>query len=294
MGNGLKLVSVGIPTYNRREGLLTSVKSVLAQSYPNIELIIGDNCSPDYDTDFINSIKSLDPRIKYIRNERNLGPVGNFALLKSAANGDYFMWLADDDWLDTDYVRKCVEFLDRYPEYVMVNSSVNYYKNSAFYFKVKPTRLEQDSPKERIINYYSTVADNAVYYGLIRREVARVINLKNVIGSDWLFVANIAYLGKISGIDEVCLHRDYTWNNNSIHKIAEQTGLSAFDREFPYVSIALSARNEILREPIFSDLHDSERHLLAWKVFNIIRKRRRISFLTILRAVVIRKLKGNG
>ncbi|MGB9603328.1 MAG: glycosyltransferase family 2 protein [Limisphaerales bacterium] len=288
MGDKHKLVSIGIPTYNRREGLLKSINSVLAQSYPNFELIIGDNCSPDYDTAFINKIKNLDPRIKFIRNEKNLGPVGNFSLLKTVASGDYFMWLADDDWIGPDYIDKCVEFLDKNPDYVLVNGSTIYYKNSAFYCYVKPLRLEHNSPKNRIINYYRTVADNAVYYGLIRREALKPINLKNVMGSDWIFVGNLAYIGKIGGIDDIHLHRDYTWNSESIKKIAEYSGLNSFDTKFPYVSIALSAKNEVLNESIFTGLSDYERRLLAWKVFLTIRKRCRINLFTLLRAFIAR------
>lgn len=292
MGVNPKLVSVGIPTYNRKEGLLKSINSVLAQSYPHIELIIGDNCSPDYDEEFINRIKGLDPRIKYIRHEKNLGPVGNFAFLKCAANGDYFMWLADDDWIDANFIEKCVEFLDRNPEYALVNGSVNYYKNSSFFCTVKPTRLEQGSPQERIINYYRTVADNAVYYGLMRRNIAQTINLKNVIGSDWLFVAGIAYLGKIGGIDDIHIHRDYTWDSNSINRIADQGGLNTFDRKFPYVSLALSAKNEILSEPIFSNLTNYQRRCLARQTFWTVCKRRRIKLKTIFHALLWRIFVG--
>lgn len=280
----MKLVSIGIPTFNRKDGLLKSITSVLSQTYSNLEVIIGDNCSVEYDIDFIESIKKLDHRIKYQRHNKNLGPVGNFEFLKSVATGDYFMWLADDDWLDKDYISRCVEFLENNDDYILVNTNVHYYKNSAFYYSAKPVILNENSAEKRVFEYYRKVSENAVYYGLMKRKAAAMVKLKNVLGSDWLFVANIVYMGKVGGIMDVSLHRDYTWNSESIDKVVNQYGLSEFDKKYPYISIAINAKNEILKDTLYDNLSHIHRRNFAWKVFWIICKRRRIKFINLAKA----------
>ena len=69
------------------------------------------------------------PRARYVRHEANLGPGPNFQAGLDQATGDYFMWLADDDWLDDDYVERCVEALTSDAHAVLANGDAVYYGN---------------------------------------------------------------------------------------------------------------------------------------------------------------------
>ena len=66
-----ELVSIIMPSYNTEQYISDSIKSVLAQTYKNWELIIVDDCSTDNSIDVIKSFN--DPRIKILHNEKNLG-----------------------------------------------------------------------------------------------------------------------------------------------------------------------------------------------------------------------------
>ncbi len=106
------LVSVGIPTYNRPDGLRKTLECITGQSYRNLEIIISDNCSPGVDTEnIVREFQRNDPRIHYFRQEENRGAVKNFAFVLMKATGVYFMWATDDDEWDDDFIKSCVDLL---------------------------------------------------------------------------------------------------------------------------------------------------------------------------------------
>ena len=59
----------------------------------------------------LNELATTDPRVRVLRQNRNLGHAGNYQVVLEAAEGEYFMWLADDDWLDPGYVARCLAVL---------------------------------------------------------------------------------------------------------------------------------------------------------------------------------------
>ena len=56
-----RLVSVGIPTYNRLTGLRTAVESVLTQDYENVEIVISDNASNDGTLEYCQALEAAHP-----------------------------------------------------------------------------------------------------------------------------------------------------------------------------------------------------------------------------------------
>ena len=93
-----ELISVIIPTYNRMNTLPRSVGSVLQQTYKNFELIIIDDCSTDETKQYIDSLE--DTRIRYFRNEKNLGAAESRNVGAELASGNYLAFQdSDDEWL---------------------------------------------------------------------------------------------------------------------------------------------------------------------------------------------------
>jgi glycosyltransferase involved in cell wall biosynthesis len=92
------LVSVVIPTYNGENTVLRAIKSVLDQTYPNVEIIVVDDASEDRTVDVVNTIE--DHRIHLIRHSKNKnGATARNTGIK-AAKGEYIAFLDDDDeWL---------------------------------------------------------------------------------------------------------------------------------------------------------------------------------------------------
>lgn len=103
----LPLVTIGIPTFNRANSNLSfTINSAVNQDYPNIEIIVSDNCSIDNTEEIVKSFK--DKRIKYIKQTKNIGANNNYNACLNAAKGDYFLLLHDDDLIDGDFISTCL------------------------------------------------------------------------------------------------------------------------------------------------------------------------------------------
>lgn len=106
-----KQVSVIMPCYNDGKYIKESIASVLSQTYTNLELIIVNDGSTDKDTiDILQSI--CDPRIKIINSE-NVGPAEARNIGIKNSIGAYIMPVDSDDLIDSTYVSKCVDILEK-------------------------------------------------------------------------------------------------------------------------------------------------------------------------------------
>jgi glycosyltransferase involved in cell wall biosynthesis len=114
----LPLVSVGFPVYNGGSRFRKALDALIAQTYPNIEIIISDNCSTDGTGVVAESYCKRHSHIRYYRNTSNIGAPLNFQRTLDLARGEYFMWAADDDLWEPTFVAKIMEGLLADPEYV--------------------------------------------------------------------------------------------------------------------------------------------------------------------------------
>lgn len=102
------VVSILIPTYNRAAYLRKAIRSALSQTYSAIEVLVLDDASPD-DTSVIVAEFCSDARVKYIRHERNLGIAGNWRSGITAAQGEFFCILHDDDTFEASFVEQVLQ-----------------------------------------------------------------------------------------------------------------------------------------------------------------------------------------
>lgn len=104
----MKRFTVCIAVYNQMNYIETALKSVFNQDYKNIEVIIADDCSPDFDLKKVKGIieKYNVNNFKYeiIHNENNLGTVRNLNNAIDYATGDYILFFAGDDKLYNEHV----------------------------------------------------------------------------------------------------------------------------------------------------------------------------------------------
>lgn len=114
------LVSICIPTYNRAGMIGKAIESALGQTYRNIEVIVVDNASCD-NTDAVVA-EYVDKRLRYVKNERNLGLFGNFNRCIELAAGKYLHILHSDDYIDADFTARCVSFFQVHPTVVMTST----------------------------------------------------------------------------------------------------------------------------------------------------------------------------
>ena len=267
----MPLVSIGIPTYNRAKFLKRSIESTLNQDYENIEVIVSDNASTDETEDVCRFYCEQSSKLKYFRQPANMGATANFAKVLEMASGEFFMWLGDDDWIDNSYIRLCVHQLLLDLTLSLVSGAPRYYHNGLKAFDGKQFNLIYESWWRRVAVYYTKVADNGMFYGVMRTAQIKKINTINTMGGDRIMIAGLSAMGKIKINPEVQVHRELGGATVSYLQIAKSLGLPRIQSVLPITSIATSAWLDIVIKgsayqlrPVFARL------MLGTAVFSLI------------------------
>ncbi|TXK77950.1 glycosyltransferase family 2 protein [Paenibacillus sp. N3.4] len=131
-------VSVLITTFNRRRYLLEAINSFLHQDYPNIEIIVVDDCSNDGTKQMMIEMFESENRVIYMQNEINLGPGTNrLRAYSKYADGDYVIFFDDDDYLiDMNYISKAIQFHIKHPDVAFVGAGTFYEYKKNNYLKL--------------------------------------------------------------------------------------------------------------------------------------------------------------
>ncbi|WP_143461883.1 glycosyltransferase family 2 protein [Levilactobacillus enshiensis] len=103
-------ISIVTPVYNVQDYLDRCLNSMLSQSYRNLEIILVDDGSTDRSLDICRRFEAKDPRIRLIVQKNSGVSSARNAGLK-AVTGDYIFFLDADDWIERDYIRRCVDAL---------------------------------------------------------------------------------------------------------------------------------------------------------------------------------------
>lgn len=99
-------VSIGVPTYNRPNELLDTIRQIKHQTYQNLQIIICDN-GGSITREAIELINN-DPRFEVVINDTNIGLLRNTEKVVKLAKGKYFCWFSDDDWHSPDFITTLV------------------------------------------------------------------------------------------------------------------------------------------------------------------------------------------
>lgn len=120
----MSTISFILPAWKARF-LQEAVASIVGQTSPDWELVVVDDCSPEPLKEIVDSFN--DPRIRYVRNEKNLGGqnlVRQWNHSISFATGDYIVLAADDDLYRPTFCAECIRLANKYPEADLIHSSV--------------------------------------------------------------------------------------------------------------------------------------------------------------------------
>ena len=106
------LVSIGLLTYNSSSTLRRALDALVAQDYPNIEMIIFDDASSDDSYSICLEYAERHEFIRVHRNPENLGVKGNLFQLRKETRGEYFLWACPDDWWTPDFISTLVTSIE--------------------------------------------------------------------------------------------------------------------------------------------------------------------------------------
>src|SRR3989442_18772 len=118
---GRPKVSVCIPTHNRSRYLRRAIESVLGQTFRDYEVLVVDNASSDDTASTVSAFK--DGRLRYYRNERDVGMVRNWNRCLELAQGDCVALLHDDDFWLAQYLERVVSVMERHSSVGLVYSA---------------------------------------------------------------------------------------------------------------------------------------------------------------------------
>lgn len=226
------LVSVGIPTYNRPDGLRRTLKSICHQTYKNLEIIVSDNCSPGSETEaVVRDFIANDSRIQYYRQKENRGITFNFSFVLEKATGEYFMWVADDDYWSSDSISIMLMRLKDSPGISVAmaacerideeNYSYDFVHNFNSILNISQVgqyRLALDATT----NFFWTY----LFYGLYRIDFLKksFYNFPSLFGADVLFVTQVLMASKMLYIDKTLYFRQVHKKGTAVQYANEEIG----------------------------------------------------------------------
>lgn len=223
----MQKISIGVTTYNRNNLLKRAIRSILNQSYRNFEILIGN----DYVKKKINKkiLGTSDPRIKIFNYKKNLGEVENMNYLLKKSKSKWFTWLADDDFLNKNFLKDLYNSLNLHKNKKVVAVYSNYRRVTNNKFKkinVKADPILYN--KENFIeNYCSQKIRLIGVYGLINSKILKIIQKKKKLGksilidgkpsgvhayTDTMLPIRLSEYGNIIWIDKKLVNLDLRYN----------------------------------------------------------------------------------
>lgn len=198
------LVSVIIPCYNAEKYIEKAVRSIMAQSYKNIEILIRDDCSSDGSFLILQTLASIDSRIKLFKNEQNKKIVYTLNKLVEQASGKYIARMDADDISLPKRIEKQVRFMEKNEDCALCGCNIfrideydnkigktifpRSFKDNQYFSKFSPTLCHPTVIARAEVlkeNKYDPNYDYAEDYELWTRLLKRGFRIANL--QDFLF-----------------------------------------------------------------------------------------------------------
>lgn len=212
-----RLISIGLPVYNGEAYLEEAIVSILSQSFENFELVISDNASTDHTYDICKEYESQDRRIRYYRNDRNLGGARNYNRVFELTTGKYFKWATHDDVLGPMFLERCVAILERRPDVSLCFPSMTHIDENGKVIRLQKDDLTIDAEsfgdRLRQLFDFQIQGDDIIWviFGLTRRDtLLRTDLIERYVSSDEILMSEILLHGKFYQVPEyLFFHRSH-------------------------------------------------------------------------------------
>ncbi len=274
-------VSIGLPVYNGERFLPPAIDSLLAQTFKDFELILSDNASTDRTEQICRDYAACDPRVRYFRNETNIGPLRNFLRVVELSSAEFFKWAAHDDVYAPDFLERCVEILDHhpsvavcYPRALIIDEQGNVLKHRTYGIDTSSPRHVH--PQERLRDILWIDLGSPPIFGVIRRSVLNKTPLMlGSYASDQVLLAELALHGRFHEVPgELLLHREHphrsVYTRPTRHSLATWFDPSQAGRIiFPTWRVASEYASGIWRAPLNARQRLAcGKHLFRWTLYH--------------------------
>jgi len=200
------LISVGLPVYNGEQFIAVAIDSVLSQTVTDLELIICDNASTDGTEAICRGYLERDPRVRYIRQEKNLGVSPNFNRAFREARGEYFKWITHDDAITPDCFEKSIAALEARGEAILCHSTVHLIDQEGETIEYHDTGLDRQGDPRQSVRFGEMILKPHQCLecdGVMRRAaLARTATYRSFPGADRTLLTEISLVGPFVRLDE--------------------------------------------------------------------------------------------
>ena len=238
-------VSIGLPVFNGEQYIEEALDSILAQTHSDFELIISDNASTDRTEEICRAYTARDERIRYLRNETNLGAAKNFGCVFELSSGEYFKWASYDDVLGPEFLSRCITVLDQEPSIILCHAKTGRIdEHSALvgvYEEYQYLRLSSRKPHERFFDFIRLGHSCNIVFGVMRASALRMTSLIGPYpASDRVLLAQLALIGQLYEIPDILFYRrdhpQTTWRvwGDKPERVAWYDSTKAGRIVFPY------------------------------------------------------------
>jgi glycosyltransferase involved in cell wall biosynthesis len=203
------LVTIGMPVYNGGKYIRQALDSLLAQDYPNFEIIISDNASKDDTAAICREYVEKDNRLIYLRNQQNHGAPYNFKKVLDESNGEFFMWASCHDVWEPEFVRRCVQPLIDKSTLILCFPSANWICLDGRLAGSIPCSLDTQGlePLCRALFVLSGLQYAYPVYGIFRSKYLKKIKIdRKLIGADVVTLFEMAFLGEFYQVSDTLIH----------------------------------------------------------------------------------------
>ena len=217
-------VSIAVPAYNCERYIARCLRSLLAQTFQDFEIIVSDNASTDRTADICDEIACTDSRVRVVRRPDNIGGPSNFRYVYTLCSGELHKWSTADDYWDPRYLEVCVRELDRRPDVVLCYTRTVLVDSDDELISKYDDNLDlvDPLPQTRFNKLLAEIGLCNAHLGVIRRAAMdRTLLIGNELGSDVEFLAELALYGRFCVVPEYFFFRRYhetssSWNRDSL------------------------------------------------------------------------------
>ena len=219
-------VSVLIPTYNSVEFVEDTVRSIINQTYKNIEIIIVDDASTDGTVEILKKLEKEEKRIKLFLNEKNLGITDNMNNGIMKCEGKYIAILDGDDWAYPYRIEEQVKVMEKDSEVVLCSGYMDICDED---LEIQTTRTYplKDAEIRRAMVRYDPISHTTSMW---RRDALLKTTLysKNFpICRDYDLIVRISEFGKYENVPKALI-KYRVRKNSETGKRVRQTQLYSF------------------------------------------------------------------
>lgn len=209
--HGFPLVSVGLPVHNGERFLTACLDSLIAQTYPNCEIIVSDNASTDGTPRICEELARCHRHIRYVRADRNRGATWNHSRVLELARGVFFKWCGADDVVAPRFMLACVETLRTRPDAVLA-----FPRTVVIDVDGQPVRRTMDhlpvDSQDAVVRFRSLLSalsiTQNVFYGVMRKDcLKRARPFGAFLAADRCLLAELALMGPFVEVPEYLMFR---------------------------------------------------------------------------------------